>query len=378
MSELQKLAEMGDVATGAAVGGGVGAAGGLLVTLLQAKPSLKKGLKNILIGSASGAAVGGGTMALKRISEDTEQPKGEKPQAAPATPEPSRLARISQTPEERASQTMNPLDAAAHGLLPGVGPALDGHASGGANQALRSGGRSLLEGFGGSSLGLGLQLLLAKKGIKTPKGLLQSAGALGGSVHGAMAAASNFNEREKTANAADIGRSIDQAAGNLGNFNVAPFANTGGAAVGGAAGAAVGGGAGLLKALFDNEDDGLLSTLSKALSGGALGGLAGAGLGVGASHLLRNNILDKSSLVSLSGERGRHVADQALRRFVVPGKSIAEYIGSGDKNRLGKDVTDANARETVLQALAPAFVASASPKYRGGWDGRDETKGLLR
>lgn len=353
MSELQKLAEMGDVATGAAVGGGVGALGGLLVTLLKKKPTLKKGLKNMLIGSTSGAAVGGGTMVLKKISEGDKQPEGTKPPEAKETPAP-----------KKEPKSMDRNEAAAYGIAPGIGAAIHGHAAGGTEQALRSGGRSALEGWGGSMGGMGLQKLLAMKGIKTPPGLLQALGAVGGSVHGSMAAADNFNEREKGAAAQDIGRSIDQAAGSLGSVNISPFANTGGAAVGGTLGAAAGGGAGLLKALFDKEDDGILSTLSKALSGGAMGGLAGAGLGAGASHLMRNNMLKNSPLVQKMNDKGKHVADQSLRRLKVPGKSIMELIRDGNPDRFRKDVGNANMRESVLHALAPAVANSVDIRPR--------------
>lgn len=363
MSELRKLAEMGGVATGAAVGGGVGAAGGLLVTLLKEKPTLKKGLMNMLIGSTSGAAIGGGTMALKQISEGGKQPEGVK------APEPQ----LAEAPKKEPKH-IDMASAAKHGLLPIAGAAIQGHEAGGGLQAMISGGSSA----GGMVAGTALADLIRPSGKANHTSLLPMALALAGSVGGSMGAAHMFNKREKSAGAEDIGRSIDQAAGSLGGVSISPFSNMGGAAVGGTAGAGLGAGAGLLKALFDSEDDGILSTLGKALSGGAAGGLVGAGLGAGASHLARNNVLDKSPLVRRMGERGRHVADQSLRRFVVPGKSIVDLIGGGDKSRFNKDVSDANARETVLQALAPAFVASASPKYRGGWDGREETRGLLR
>jgi hypothetical protein len=354
MTELQKLAGMNDVATGAAVGGGVGAAGGLLATLLQKKPSLKKGLKNMLIGSTSGAAIGGGTMAVKQIAEGNKQPEGEKaPEPKPEAPAP-----------KKEPKSMDMASSAKHGLLPIAGPAIQGHKAGGGLQALLSGGSSAAGMGAGAVAGIALEDLLKAKGKTPAQSLIPAILALTGSVGGSMGAAHMFNEREKAAGAEDIGRAIDQAAGNLGGASVKPFSNTGGAAMGGAAGAALGGGAGLLKALFDSEDDGIVSTLGKALSGGALGGLAGAGLGAGASHLARNNVLKASPLVQKMNARGKHVADQSLRRLTVPGKSIADLIRDGNPDRFRKDVGNANTRESVLHALAPMVASSADLQPR--------------
>ncbi len=352
MTELQKLAEMSDVATGAAVGGGVGALGGLLTTLLKEKPTLKKGLKNILIGSTSGAAIGGGTMALKKISEGNKQPEGEK------APEPT--VAQAEAPTKKAPKSMDMMSAAKHGLLPIAGPAIQGNEAGGPLQALISGGSSAVGGISGGIAGTALDDLLKARGKKTPASLIPAALAALGSVGGSMAAAHNFNEREKAANAQDIGRSIDQTAGSLGGVNLQPFSNTGGAAIGGTAGAVLGGGAGLLKALFDNEDDGVISTLGKALSGGTIGGLAGAGLGAGASHLARNNVLNHSPMVQRMGEHGKQFADQSLRRLTVPGKSIIDLIRDGNPDRFRKDVGNANSRESILQALAPMIAGSST------------------
>lgn len=184
MSDLQKLAEMNDVALGAAVGGGVGVAGGLLATLLRNKPSIKKGLINMFIGGAGGAAVGGGAAAFGELANKAEP--AVKPEAStPAAPS--------------APKSMDTGRATLSGLAPIVGPAVDGYQGGGGEQALRSAGRSSLEALGGSSLGLGLHLIAAKKGINIPMWQAQATGALAGSAHGAYASAVNFNEREKAA-----------------------------------------------------------------------------------------------------------------------------------------------------------------------------------
>ena len=184
MSELQKLAEMNDVATGAAVGGGLGAAGGLLVTLLKEKPTLKKGLTNMLIGSTSGAAIGGGTMALKQISEGGKQPEGEK------APEPQ----LAEAPKKEPKH-IDMASAAKHGLLPIAGAAIQGHEAGGGLQALISGGSSA----GGMVAGTALADLIRPSGKANHTSLLPMALALAGSVGGSMGAAHMFNEREKAA-----------------------------------------------------------------------------------------------------------------------------------------------------------------------------------
>jgi hypothetical protein len=176
-----------------------------------------------------------------------------------------------------------------------------------------------------------------------------------------MTAAHNFNEREKAAGAEDIGRSIDQAAGQLGGLNISPLSGMGGAAAGGTAGAALGGGAGLLKALFDSEDDGIVSTLGKALSGGALGGLAGAGLGALGSNHLRGRVMSKVPYAGEPGSKRHQVADESLKRFVMPVKSLFnKATGQIDTPQFNKEVGNANTQESVMHALAPLILRSAS------------------
>jgi hypothetical protein len=208
---------------------------------------------------------------------------------------------------------------------------------------------------------LGLHLLAAKKKINIPMWQAQAAGALAGSAHGAYASAANFNEREKGAATQDVGRKIDTAANNIGGLNISPLSGMGGAAAGGTVGAALGGGAGLLKALFDNEDDGLVSTLSKALSGVALGGLAGAGVGAVGANYLRKGVLDRLPYAGAPGTKRNQVADETLKRFVTPVRSLFNRAtGKIDKDQFGQEVAKANTQEALMHTIAPLLLSSAS------------------
>jgi hypothetical protein len=126
-------------------------------------------------------------------------------------------------------------------------------------------------------------------------------------------------------------------------------------------GAALGGGAGLLKALFDNEDDGLVSTLSKALSGGALGGLAGAGVGAVGSNLLRHGVMERLPYSGAPGSKRNHIANETLKRFVTPVSSLFNRAtGQIDKNQFANEVRDANSREAMMHSFAPLMLSSAT------------------
>ena len=172
-----------DSTTGAAIGGGVGAAGGALVTLLQKQPSLRKALKNALMGAAGGAVIGGGAMALKQIKDD-------KPKEAdkPAAPKPA------------PKQMDQRVAALVGGLLPlGTGAAAHGYLEGGGEQAARSGGRSALEQLASAAAINNAAKAMGKPGLGA---LLGSVGAIAGGAHGAYAAAGNFNKRETEKSAA--------------------------------------------------------------------------------------------------------------------------------------------------------------------------------
>ena len=100
------------------VGAGGGAAAGLLATLFEENPTLKKAVKNTLVGGAGGAAIGAGVKALDGAGGDTVVDG-----AAPSPDKPG---------------GMNLNLAALSGIFPGIGPGLHGGLTEGAGQAVGS------------------------------------------------------------------------------------------------------------------------------------------------------------------------------------------------------------------------------------------------
>ncbi len=172
-----------DVLNGAAVGGAVGAGGGLLYTLLKEKPSLRKALENMLVGGVGGAAVGGGAAKMLQIGKGDEKDE--------ASPQPPPKQEVPASP---ATKHMDLLTAAGTGYIPGVGPAVHGFQAGGLDQAARSGGRSALEALAGSAVGNLAASKLLREGSRSSR-LAGGLAALAGSIHGSVAAADNFNDR---------------------------------------------------------------------------------------------------------------------------------------------------------------------------------------
>tara|TARA_R110002110_G_scaffold8326_2_gene41814 strand:- start:1031 stop:1603 length:573 start_codon:yes stop_codon:yes gene_type:complete len=120
----------------AAAGAGGGAILGALATLFSENPSLKKAVRNTLVGATGGAAIGTGVRALGEMEGDL-------------TPEAPALARVTApayTPSaalDDPRQGMSLPLAALSGLLPGVGPAAHGLVSEGPLQGLASGAASV-------------------------------------------------------------------------------------------------------------------------------------------------------------------------------------------------------------------------------------------
>jgi hypothetical protein len=159
MSELSKLAAQHNAAETDT--------GGVLGDLLRDHPKLQHGLTEMLVNLRS------------KVDAGVSYIKGE-PQTQPTAAVETK-ADAHTTPRPR----MGEVNAAIAGLSP-ITAAIHGGYVGGAGQAARSGGRSLLEGLAAQQLGS-----LISKG-HTPTKLL--AGTIGAS-HGAYAAARNFNER---------------------------------------------------------------------------------------------------------------------------------------------------------------------------------------
>lgn len=356
MSALLKSAlSVDDLKTpggGAAVGGAAGAATGLLVSLFRENPSLKQALKDSLIGGAVGAAGGGIGGAVAQESERN----------APITPDeviPTPRDVKSVLAEASGDRGVHAGLAGLSGYIPVAGPAIYGGLSQGPEEAARLGVGSAV---GTAAGGLLAGLLLRGKGGPMGLGL----GGVAGSMLGSGAAAAT--DIGKSASAQDIGKQIDSGISSLGKTTVSPFANTGGAAIGGLGGAALGGTAGLLQAAFDGEDDGILSTLRKALMGGAVGGLGGAALGATGSHIARNRVLDKAQAGGKLGPegKGRGLADQALRRYVVPVKPALDRALGGDEAAFNKEVGAANSREAFLHTLAALLAPRKTTHFLDG------------
>jgi len=136
MSHTSKQASTLGQAT--AVGAGGGAAVAALATLFSEKPSLKKAVRNILIGGAGGAAIGGGAHALGDAADT--------PKVAPSASAPP-ASTAKDTSPGSAKDTKGSMSlpmAAMSGLVPGVGPAIHGGLTEGAGQALASGAASVV------------------------------------------------------------------------------------------------------------------------------------------------------------------------------------------------------------------------------------------
>lgn len=330
----------------AAAGGAAGAVGGLLANLLRENPSLKTALRDMLVGGAVGATAGaGGSLAYGKLQGGAEEPPA--PQSPPAA--------------EAAGPRMRDIGfAGLSGYLPVTGPAIYGGVTEGPREAARLG----IGSAAGTGIGALLGLLLSRgKGGPLAPGI----GGVAGSMLGAGATAAS--DIGKSASAEALGQKIDAGVKDLGRLNISPFANTGGAAVGGLGGAALGGTAGLLQALFDSEDDGVLSTLRKALTGGAIGGIGGAAVGGIGSHVLRNRQLDKAQAAGRLGPKGqgREFADQVLRRFVVPvGPAIDKLRGKTDTEGFHGEILKANGNEALLHMLATALAPQKRTHFLDG------------
>jgi hypothetical protein len=147
---------------------------------------------------------------------------------------------------------------------------------------------------------------------------------------------------------------LEKSANPLEAIQVKPFAPSGGAVAGGLYGAgyggAAGGGIGLLKALLDSEDDGVRSTVMKALKGSAigagLGGLAGAGYGASnrddVTKAVIEELVEKHRQSSrlpigdpfrLQEKALREAASEQLPKLKVPlGKLINKMLNEGGRN----------------------------------------------
>lgn len=294
-------------------GAGVGAGVGLLTTLFQKDKSIAKAVKNALIGGGIGGVAGAG---LGRIASKVSPPE---PAPTPAAPKKKLDVNL----------------AALSGLVPIAGPAAYGALASESGDKLGNAAR-----LGGASWGAGLPggvaQLLAASGGDPKKLMLARLLMFAGSAGGAGAMANHINKT-----AASFGDRIRQglsaATESLGNATARPYDPLTSAAMGAIPGVALGGGVGLLKAFLDSEDDGVMSTLGKVLSGAGIGGLGGAALGGGMSALRRNNLLS-----ALPQNADRDMAKKTLGQFELPAD--------------GRDVYQLNAARGAAQIASPSLV----------------------
>lgn len=332
------------------MGAGAGAAAGLLTELFSTDVSLRDAFRNMLVGGGAGAAIGAGAGAL--------MPQTQAPVAAP---------------ESAPRKTMDPF-AAGTSMLPIIGPAYQGYQAGGLEQAARVGGRSAAEGIGGA-----FAAKLAPKLLRRPlPPSLAMALPLAAMAHGAYAAADNFNKSAMhTKYALSLPQSLHELEipKSVSRFTINPYAESGGATIGGLGGAALGGLGGLAKTIFDKENDGALSTLKKALQGAAIGGGIGAAAGAGTSYLARQNMLDAlpDSIAKRPGvdnptidqklamDRRRDAQNETLKRFALPVvPTIDRLRGNLDQQAYNKDVMRTNVNESLMSLLAPLLVSQVN------------------
>lgn len=273
-------------------GAGIGSVAGLLTTLFQKNRTLKDYVKNTLIGGGVGAATGAGLGKLQR--------------AEPSTPPPTSVP---------SKPKIKPSLAAISGLFPGLGPAIYGAAQSSDGDrlanALKLGGSSLAGGLAGGLAGnaAGLVGLGRGKPLTMLLGpllkMIGSAGASGAAADYINKSASSLTDRFQ--------QGLGSFKQSLAKSTVQPYNPMSLAAFGMIPGAVVGGGVGLLKSVLDDEDDGVMTTLGKILSGVGVGGLGGAALYGGASALSRNKLLS-----SISNPKQRENAARALSQFELP------------------------------------------------------------
>jgi ATP-grasp domain, R2K clade family 2 len=187
---MNKTASTSDLGKSLAVGAGGGAAVGVLTSLFEENPSLRETLRQALIGSVGGAAIGGGVHALGRSSapEAGSQPVISSPTVPAATPK----------------EGMSLPIAALSGMIPGIGPAVHGAMAAGPMQAAGSAAASFLPAMAVSYPAFKRVAAAAEAGQKIPMpGRVRAIAALA-SILGATGAAHAGNtlragEMQKTA-----------------------------------------------------------------------------------------------------------------------------------------------------------------------------------
>lgn len=331
------------------MGAGAGGVAGLISTLFKKDRTLGDYLKHALVGGGVGAAAGVGLGGLRRSDEASTPP--------PASAEPKRL--------------LSGNGAALSGLFPIIGPAIYGatQSEDGArlDNALRLGGASTVGSIPGAiAIGLG------SGGKNIPATLLANILTMAGSAYGTRKMTDHINKQaaatihsgitksassitEQFANLkTTLGQKYNQARTGLGNLELNPLNPGQSALTGGAGGAVIGGGVGLLKALLDNEDDGIMGTLGKTLQGVGIGGVGGAALGGGYAMLERKKLMHSVRNQSPKFQRG---VGRVMDNYSVPMRvQMGKLMGTANMDGRS-EIASANFRRGAGSLMAPALVS---------------------
>lgn len=324
-------------------GAGAGAVVGLLTTLFKEKPTIKDALKRTLIGGGLGAATGVGLGAMNKNPTAPEAPiaTDAKPKLGVGT-------------------------AALSGIFPGLGPAVMGATQSADGDRIANAAKMGVPSYIAAMPGNNVMMSGLAKGKPSQAALGGLLSMLGGS--GAAAATADYINKSGSSIgdtlknlASNVGQQYNNATSGIGNLSLNPLDPASGALAGGAGGAALGGGIGLIKAILDSEDDGILGTIRKALQGAAIGGIGGAALGGGYSAMRRNNLMRP---MQDKDPRQQDVVKSILSNYKVPIKSEISRIMGGDPNKYKPEIRKMNLDTAARYGLSPVVVNTLENKSK--------------
>ena len=343
MTQPLSLYKVASTADNAMRGAGAGAIVGLLTTLFREKPTIKDALKHTLIGGGVGAATGVGLGALNK--KETAPTASTAPDAKPK---------------------LGVGTAALSGIFPGLGPAVMGATQSADGDRIANAVKMGIPSYIAAMPGNNVMMSGMAKGKPSQAVLGGLLSMLGGS--GAAAATADYINKSGSSIgdtlknlASNVGQQYNNATSRIGNLAVNPLDPASGALAGGAGGAVLGGGIGLLKAILDSEDDGILGTIRKALQGAAVGGIGGAALGGGYSAMRRNNLMRP---MQDKDPRQQAAVQSIISNYKVPIKSELNRIMGGDPNKYKPEIRKMNIDTAARYGLSPTVVNALENKSK--------------
>lgn len=153
------------------------------------------------------------------------------------------------------------------------------------------------------------------------------------------------------------GSQLEGVKNRIGSLQLNPLNPADTAMMGGAGGAILGGGVGLLKSLLDNDEDGIMGAIRKALHGAAVGGVGGAALGGGYSALRRNQLLKQ-----LPQEKQNGAIRTIMSNYSVPLGAELNRVMGGDPRKYDRPIQLMNTRSAVSSMVAPYVVRALEQK----------------